>query len=193
MTRKGVGACSGFAGPPTDLPGGDHAGPPVLSRCAPSPGRPPLGTLSPTAYGSGSPFGSPMGEGFFKRALAQAPQGQSGAGEDGDLLANRHRNPQPPRGRNACYGVLREGLRGRKRFVPGTPKAWQAGTPFLILPRAWPLGSVLRARKSLFWRLGVKNITHNPCVRCRANLGSCWRCLRRSVRPTAMILRCAAA
>jgi len=47
----------------------------------------------------------------------------------GDLLANRSTLPQPPRGRNACYGVLREGLSGRKQFVPGTPEAWQAGTP----------------------------------------------------------------
>jgi hypothetical protein len=107
-------------------------------------------------------FGSPMSKGFCKRALAQAPQGQSGAGEDGDLLANRHRNPQSPRGRNACYGVLREDLRGRKRFVPGTAKPWQAGTPFLILARSWPPGPVLQARKSLFWRLRIQEHHLHP-------------------------------
>jgi hypothetical protein len=42
--------------PGADLAGGDPAGPPVLSRCAPSPDRPPRGTSSPTACGSGSPF-----------------------------------------------------------------------------------------------------------------------------------------
>ena len=123
-------------------------------------GSTPFGDVVPHCLRQRLPLLASNGEGFSKRALAQAPQGQGGAGEDGDLLANRHRNPQPPRGRNACYGVLREGLRGRKRFVPGTAKPWQAGTPFLILARSWPPGPVLRARKSLFWRFGVRE--HHP-------------------------------
>ena len=97
------------------------------------------------------------------------------------MLANRSTLPQPPRGRNACYGVLREGLRDRKQSVPGTPKAWQAGTPFgdRAVPSWGPCGAVagewaLQARKSPFWRLWVRTIHHTHRVRCMANLGP-WR------------------
>ena len=38
-------------------------------------------------------------------------RGEEQRGVAGDLPANRSTLPQPPRGRNACYGVLREGLR----------------------------------------------------------------------------------
>jgi hypothetical protein len=139
-------------------------------------GSTPFGDVVPHCLRQRLPLLASNGEGFSKRALAQAPQGQGGAGEDGDLLANRHRNPQPPRGRNACYGVLREGLRGRKRFVPGTAKPWQAGTPFLILARSWPPGPVLwYGRVNRFsGDLGYGNITHTRCGRCRANLGPFW-------------------
>ncbi len=41
--------------PGANIPGGDPAGPPV--RACGLPGRPPSGTASPTAYGSGSPSG----------------------------------------------------------------------------------------------------------------------------------------
>jgi hypothetical protein len=40
--------------PGANLPGGDPAGPPVLAFG--SPDRPPPGTTSPTAYGTGSPL-----------------------------------------------------------------------------------------------------------------------------------------
>ena len=40
--------------PGANIPGGDPAGPPVLAYG--SPDRPPMGTASPTAYGSGSPL-----------------------------------------------------------------------------------------------------------------------------------------
>jgi len=39
--------------PGANIPGGDPAGPPV--RAFGLPDRPPMGTASPTAYGSGSP------------------------------------------------------------------------------------------------------------------------------------------
>ena len=127
--RQGVGACSDCVGPPTNIPGGDPAGPPVLGFA--SPDRPPLGTLSPTASGSGSPFSGSPAKGLFEKSFGSKPRrGKEQRGVAGDLLANRSTLPQPPRGRNACYGVLREGLHGRKPSVPGTPKAWQAGTPW---------------------------------------------------------------
>ena len=49
-------------------------------------------------------FGLQKGERFFAKAFLRFSQRP--AGEDGDLPANRHRNPQPPRGRNARYGVF---------------------------------------------------------------------------------------
>ena len=79
----------------------------------------------------------------------------------GDLQANRSTLPQPPRGRNVCYGVLREGLHGRKQSVPGTPKAWQAGTP-LGLCGAVAVEWALRARKSPFWRFGGTELSPTP-------------------------------
>jgi hypothetical protein len=127
--RQGVGACSDCVGPPTNIPGGDPAGPPVLGFA--SPDRPPLGTLSPTASGSGSPFSGSPAKGLFEKSFGSKPRrGKVARGVAGDLLANRSTLPQPPRGRNACYGVLHDGLHGRKPSVPGTPKAWQAGTPW---------------------------------------------------------------
>ena len=125
-------------------------------------GSTPFGDVVPHCLRQRLPLWVSKEEGFFKRALAQAPQGQSGAGEDGDLLANRHRNPQPPRGRNACYGVLREGLRGRKRSVPGTAKPWQAGTPFLARHLCFRRGSAIRACRWLFWRLGGTELSLPP-------------------------------
>lgn len=67
-----------------------------------------------------------------------------------------------PEGGMPATEYIREGLSGRKQSVPGTPKAWQAGTPFLILARPWPLWSALQARKSLFWQLGVRN--YHSCL-----------------------------
>ena len=67
---------------------------------------------------------------FFQKSFGSRPRrGKEQRGVAGDSLANRSTLPQPPRGRNASYGVPGEGLHGRKRSVPGTPKAWQAGTP----------------------------------------------------------------
>ena len=57
IIKYGVGACSDYVGPPTNIPGGDPAGPPV--RAFGLPDRPPSGTASPTAYGSGSPSSFP--------------------------------------------------------------------------------------------------------------------------------------
>ena len=112
-------------------------------------------------------FGFPV-KGLFEKSFSSKPRrGKVARGVAGDLLANRSTLPQPPRGRNACYGVLSEGLRGRKRFVPGTPKAWQAGTPFLIGAVSLSLGWAIRARKPLFWRLMVWELSPTP-VACAA-------------------------
>ncbi len=81
-----MGICHGFAVPPTGLSGGEHAVPPVLSRYAPSPDRPPWGTLSPTAYGSGSPLGLTREGRLLKNALAPSPAGKSPAGEDDESV-----------------------------------------------------------------------------------------------------------
>jgi len=51
--------------PGANIPGGDHAGPPV--RAFGSPGRPPSGTASPTAFGSGSPASFPKGGQIWRR------------------------------------------------------------------------------------------------------------------------------
>jgi hypothetical protein len=48
--KQGVGACSDYVGPPTNITGGEPAVPPVLSRCAPSPDRPPPGATAPTPW-----------------------------------------------------------------------------------------------------------------------------------------------
>ena len=127
---------------------------PLRGRCPPLP--PAAAPLS------GLPSGA------FEKSFSFRPRrGKEQRGVAGDLLANRSTLPQPPRGRNACYGVLSEGLRGRKRFVPGTPKAWQAGTPFLIGAVSLSLGWAIRARKPLFWRLMVWELSPTP-VACAA-------------------------
>ena len=43
------------------------------------------------------------------------------------------------------------------KSVPGTPKAWQAGTPYWGLCDAVAVEWALQARKSPFWRFGVRN------------------------------------
>jgi hypothetical protein len=50
--------------------GGERAAPPVLSRYAPSPDRPPPGTASPNASGIGSPFRFGNGRGFLKKSFS---------------------------------------------------------------------------------------------------------------------------
>jgi len=51
--------------PGANIPGGDHAGPPVLAFG--SPDRPPSGTASPTAFGSGSPASFPKSGQIWRR------------------------------------------------------------------------------------------------------------------------------
>ena len=94
--RQGVGACHGFAVPPTDIPGGDPAGPPVLGFA--SPDRPPSGAFVPHCLRQRLPLLWFSSEGCFEKALAPAPQGQrtarSGgrfAGELADATATAQR------------------------------------------------------------------------------------------------------
>lgn len=89
------------------------------------------GLCPPLPPAAAPPFWFSSWETFEKSFSFRPRRGKEQRGVAGDLLANRSTLPQPPRGRNACYGVLREGLRDRKRSVPGTPKAWQAGTPLI--------------------------------------------------------------
>ena len=125
-------------------------------------GSTPFGDKPPTACGSGSPCGFASAAGAFSKSFSSRPRrGKEQRGVAGDLLANRSTLPQPPRGRNACYGVLREGLHGRKQSVPGTPKAWQAGTPFGLCG-AVAVEWALRARKSPFWRFGGVELSPTP-------------------------------
>jgi len=79
--RQGVGACHGFAVPPTDLSGGDPAGPPVLGFA--SPDRPPLGTSPPLPAAAAPPVGSPVRRVLFQKALAPGPAGQRTARSGG--------------------------------------------------------------------------------------------------------------
>ena len=157
--RQGVGACHGFAVPPTDISGGDPAGPPVLGFA--SPDRPPLGTLSPTASGSGSPFGFSAGGGF-KRALAPAPQGQRTA-RSGGRFACKSFDATATAQRAEC--LLRSTTRGSARskaICARHAEGVASGHSFWGLCGAVAVEWALQARKSPFWRLGVGNYPPHP-------------------------------
>ena len=108
LARKGVGACSGYAGPPTNIPGGEPAVPPILSRSAPSPDRPPPGAIAPRSSGSPQTFDN---RGVLlqvtKRALAQDPKGQSRARSGGRFACElADATATAPAGRNASRSPL---------------------------------------------------------------------------------------
>ena len=159
--QQGVGACHGFAVPPTNIPGGDPAGPPVLSRSAPSPDRPPGGMLSPTASGSGPPLGF-QHVGGFKRALAPAPQGQRTA-RSGGRFACKSFDATATAQRAEC--LLRSTTRGpvrSKAICARHAEGVASGHSFWGLCGAVAGEWALQAHKSPFWRLGVRNYPPHP-------------------------------
>jgi hypothetical protein len=82
-------------------------------------GSTPSGDFVPHCLAAAAPpFGSPI-KGFFEKSFSSRPRrGKEERGVAGDLLANRSTLPQPPRGRNACYGVLREGCTVESNLCP---------------------------------------------------------------------------
>ena len=141
--------------PGANTPGGERAAPPILSRYAPSPDRPPLGTASPNASGIGSPFRFGSGEGFSKELWLQAPQGlrtaRSGgrfAGESFDATATAQRAECLPR--STRRGVARSKAI-RARHAEGVASGHSLAS---VRCRRRSRGAFL-ARESRFWRLGV--------------------------------------
>ncbi len=106
MARKGVGVCSDFVGPPTNITGGERAVPPVLSRSAPSPDRPPSGAIAPHFVAPPVfPQGSDReaGNGAAPPLAFKNPEqkvkprrGKDQRGGADDSLANWPTLPQPP-------------------------------------------------------------------------------------------------
>ena len=158
--RQGVGACHGFAVPPTDLSGGDPAGPPVLGFA--SPDRPPLGTSPPLPAAAAPPVGSPVRRVLFQKALAPGPAGAKNSEEWRAIclqIVRRYRN-RPEGGMPATEYYARaytveshpcppRRRRGKRALLMGSGRCRRG---------EW----ALRARKSRFWRLGVWNYPLHP-------------------------------
>ena len=141
-------------------PGGERHAPPVLGFA--SPDRPPLGTLSPTASGSGSPFRLSSEEAFLKKALAPSPAGAKRREEWRAIclqIVRRYRN-RPEGGMPATeyyamvYTVESHPCPARRRRGKRALLGGPCGA--VAVERA------LRARKSRFWRLGVWELSPTP-------------------------------
>ena len=153
-----MGACHGFAVPPTDLPAGSVP----LPLSSPSARRidPLWGDCPPLPNGSGSPYEFASEEGLFKKALAPSPAGAKNSEEWRAIclqIVRRYRN-RPEGGMPATEYYARvctveshscpaRRRRGKRALLGG-------------LCGAVAVEWALRARKSRFWRLVVEN--HHP-------------------------------
>ena len=154
-------------------PGGDPAGPPVLGFA--SPDRPPLGTLSPTACGSGSPFGSSMGKGFFQKSFSSSPAGAKWSGRGWRFAC---KSPPEPATAQRAECLLRSTTRGPARSKAIRARHGEAvasghsfsGTASVFSPGVGHTG----VQMAFLAIGGYGTIPPAPCVRCRANLGP-WR------------------
>ena len=158
--RQGVGACSDCVGPPTNIPGGDPAGPPVLGFA--SPDRPPLGTSPPLPAAAAPPVGSPVRRVLFQKALAPGPAGAKNSEEWRAIclqIVRRYRN-RPEGGMPAteyctmAYTVESHPCPARRRRGKRALLWGLCG----VVASGW----ALQARKSRFWRLGVENHHLHP-------------------------------
>ena len=153
--------------------GGERAAPPVLGRYAPSPDRPPLGTVSPTASGIGSPFWFfKRGRLFLKRAFAQGPAGAKNSEEWRAIclqIVRRYRN-RPEGGMPATEYYARtcevesDLCQARRRRGKRARLFWSRRCHGHL---GLPYGRVNRFSDD--W--GYRTIPNIRCVRCRANLG----------------------
>ena len=144
LARKGVGACSDFVGPPTNITGGEPQVPPVLSRCAPSPDRPPPG-LSPPLRRLPQTFNNrDILQQVTKITLAQDPKGQSRARSGGRFACKlADATATAPAGRNARYRCHRMPCAASKGPWAARRKSRQAPTLYRSLSRVFRINMQL--------------------------------------------------
>ena len=158
--RQGVGACHGFAVPPTDIPGGERAAPPVLAFG--SPDRPPLGTASPNASGIGSPSGLATGKAFLKKSFSFRRAAAKNSEEWRAIrlrIVRRYRN----RPKGGMFATEYYTMACTVESDP-CPARRRRGKRALLGVCAVPslFAGVFRARKPRFWRFGVFGLPSDP-------------------------------